>query len=43
MKCIKCGKEIKEKEGYFNSPEGIICIECYENKKEVINVRNDTD
>ncbi|WP_419545278.1 hypothetical protein [Odoribacter laneus] len=28
--CVKCGKELNN--GFYNSPNGIFCPECWENK-----------
>lgn len=28
--CMKCGKELNN--GFYNSPNGIFCPECWENK-----------
>lgn len=30
--CIRCGKELKD--GFYNSPEGIFCPSCWEEKPQ---------
>lgn len=32
LKCCKCGKVIKRGEGVYNTPDGVFCVKCYEDK-----------
>lgn len=32
MKCEKCGKPVKG--GYYNTPYGVFCVDCWENKTD---------
>jgi len=36
VQCIECRKEIKKNQGYYNIPSGIVCCNCMEKSKGLI-------
>jgi hypothetical protein len=32
--CRKCFKEIPNGEGHYDTPEGLVCLDCYDGPKE---------
>ena len=40
MKCKNCSKKIIPSDGYYNTPIGIFCVNCYDKKNKEAKINN---